>query len=339
MLGRLISQNSTLRARLRFIARYGNFSVTRRLKRNFTQAAQSDRAELRRLLETTYLPSWYSGADIAQFVSSPEGEKAFRSHLFYRLEMDRYELVPWIDKTLPLRGARILEVGCGTGSATVALAEQGAEVTALDVHDEALLVAETRCKGHGVRGVTFVRANAERLTTMYRPGQFDLIFFFAVLEHMTLGERDVALRSAWELLNTGQYMCIGETPNRLWPYDAHTSQLPFFNWLPDELAFRYAQFSPIPSLRSRFREISEESMLSFRREGRGVSFHDLDLAIGDSYRIVSDRTAFLATRNPLKMLKRVLARDGLRERMLNNYAPRRHRALFRQNLNLLIRKE
>ena len=80
-------------------------------------------------------------------------------------------------------------------------------------------------------------------------------------------------------------------------------------------------------------------MLSFRREGRGVSFHDLDLAIGDSYRIVSDRTAFVATRNPLKMLKRALARDGLRERMLNSYAPRRHRALFRQSLNLLIRKE
>ena len=77
--------------------------------------------------------------------------------------MDRYELIPWIDKTLPLRGARILEVGCGTGSATVALAEQGAEVTALDVYDEALMVAEARCKGHDLRGVTLVRANAERL--------------------------------------------------------------------------------------------------------------------------------------------------------------------------------
>ena len=94
MPGRLISQNATLRARLRFIARYGNLSVTRRLKRNFTRMAQSDRAELRRLLETTYLPSWFSGVDITQFVSSPEGEKAFRSHLFYRLEMDRYELIP-----------------------------------------------------------------------------------------------------------------------------------------------------------------------------------------------------------------------------------------------------
>jgi hypothetical protein len=84
--------------------------------------------------------------------------------------------------------------------------------------------------------------------------------------------------------------------------------------------------------------MSEEPMLSFRREGRGVSFHDLNLASSERYRIVSDRTAFSTTRNPLKMLKRALAHDGLRERILY-YAPRRHRALFRQNLNLLIRKE
>jgi hypothetical protein len=137
----------------------------------------------------------------------------------------------------------------------------------------------------------------------------------------------------------GQYMCIGETSNRLWPYDAHTSQRPFLNWLPDGLAYRYAQFSLIPSLRSWFREISEESTSSFRREGRGVSYHELNLAIGDSYRIVSDRPALLATRDPLKMLKRALARDSSREPMLYNYAPRRYRALFRQSLNLLIRKE
>ena len=275
---------------------------------------------------------------MGQFLSSPEGLEAFRNHLFYRLEMDRYALVPWIDSVLPLKGARILEVGCGTGSGTVALAEQGARVTALDVHAEALRVAEKRCEIHGLDGIRFVKANADRLTSMYRTGEFDLVLFFAVLEHMTLAERDVALRSAWTLLAEGQYLGVGETPNRLWPYDAHTSRLPFFNWLPDELAFRYTRFSPRLTLRTRFREITDESMLRFRREGRGVSFHELDLALGENYRVISDQAAFLAARNPFKLLKRLLAHEGARERALNAYARHRHRALFRESLDLLIRK-
>jgi S-adenosylmethionine-dependent methyltransferase len=338
VLDKIIPQNSALRQRLRFLSRYGNLAVTRRLRSNFTEPAPSGRAELRELLATSYFPSWFAGAEMGAFLSSPEGLEAFRNHLFYRLEMDRYELVPWINSLLPLRGMRVLEIGCGTGSGTVALAEQGAQVTALDVHAEALLVAQKRCEIHGLRGIRFVQANADRLTSMYRSGEFDLVLFFAVLEHMTLAERDVALRSAWTLLAEGQFLGLGETPNRLWPYDTHTSRLPFFNWLPDELAFRYAQFSPRLSLRTRFREITDESMLRFRREGRGVSFHELDLALGENYRVIGDQTAFLAARNPIKLLKRFLARDAARERALNAYAPHRHRALFRQSLDLLIRK-
>lgn len=338
MIANLMPQNAAVRERLRFMARRANFSVTRRLRRNFTEPAPGGTAELRTLLETTYFPSWYSGADMSGFVASPEGKRALQNHLFYRLEMDRYELVPWLDSVLPLQGARILEIGCGTGSATVSLAEQGAKLTSLDVHAEALLVAEKRCQLHGLRDVRFVNANAQSLATIFEPASFDMILFFAVLEHMTLAEREAALRAAWALLGKGQYLCVGETPNRLWPYDAHTSQLPFFNWLPDEIAFRYVHHSPRLSLRSRFHEIDEEAMLRFRREGRGMSYHELDLALEGHYQVVSDQVSYLAARNPLKLMKRVISRDGPRERALNLYAPERHRGFFRQNLDMVIRK-
>ena len=49
-----------------------------------------------------------------------------------RLSRDRVAVIPWLDRTRPLRGSRILEVGCGRGASTVALAEQGAELIALD---------------------------------------------------------------------------------------------------------------------------------------------------------------------------------------------------------------
>ena len=331
-------QNSALRQKLRFMARRANFAVTHRFKRNFTQSRPGGIAELRELIETTYFPSWYVGADIGQLIRSAEGQFALRMHLFQRLEMDRYELIPWLDSAMPLRGARILEIGCGTGSATVSLAEQGAKVTSLDVHAEALLAAQKRCQIHGLDDVRFVSENAENLGSIFPTGSFDLILFFAVLEHMTLAERETALRAAWALLDKGQYLCLGETPNRLWPYDAHTSQLPFFNWLPDEIAFRYAQYSPLPSLRTRFRVIGDESMLRFRREGRGVSYHELDLALDGQYQILSDQISFLAARNPIRLIKRFVARDGARERALNTYAPERHRGFFRQSLDIVIKK-
>jgi hypothetical protein len=81
-------------------------------------------------------------------------------------------------------------------------------------------------------------------------------------------------------------------------------------------------------------------MLSFMREGRGFSFHDIDLALGDDceYKVVSDMKAFLALRNPAVAFKRFLASDRKRERLLNSYAPSRHRAFFRQYLDLVIEK-
>src|SRR5947209_16094325 len=40
-----------------------------------------------------------------------------------RLRRDRFAVIPWLDRTRPLRSSRILEVGCGRGASTVALAE------------------------------------------------------------------------------------------------------------------------------------------------------------------------------------------------------------------------
>jgi ubiquinone/menaquinone biosynthesis C-methylase UbiE len=47
-------------------------------------------------------------------------------------------------------GARVLEIGCGTGSGLVALAERGAQVVGLDLDESSLEVARRRCSMHGV---------------------------------------------------------------------------------------------------------------------------------------------------------------------------------------------
>jgi 2-polyprenyl-3-methyl-5-hydroxy-6-metoxy-1,4-benzoquinol methylase len=60
------------------------------------------------------------------------------THARLRLDKARFEVVPWLAHFGSLRGKTILELGCGTGASTVALAEQGAIITATDVDDTAL---------------------------------------------------------------------------------------------------------------------------------------------------------------------------------------------------------
>jgi S-adenosylmethionine-dependent methyltransferase len=224
---------------------------------------------------------------------------------------------------------------------TVALAEQGANVTSLDVHREAILTAKLRCAIHNVENVSFMEANATDIREIFRGTKaFDLILFYAALEHMTLDERRLALSGAMQILPNGKYMCIAATPNRLWFHDSHTSFLPFFHWLPDELAFEYSACSPRFPFNNRYRELDKASMLSFLREGRGVSFHELDLYFGldQTYKVVSDLSQFLSYRNPAKLLKRIVRGDGKRERLLRSYAPQRARAFFREYLELVLQK-
>lgn len=340
MLSKILPQNSKIRNKVSFIARKFNFVVSKKLRKNFTQAKRADIDQLRKLLRNTYFPSWYTGIDMESFYNSDTAQIAFDNHLFRRLEMDRYRFIPWIDNDVPLENASILEIGCGTGSASLAMAEQGAMMTAIDVHEEALEVAKFRCHIHGLSNISFIQGNAQDIEDLTNNNCFDLIIFFAVLEHMTLEERKKSLKAAWKILPVGKHICIFETPNRLWPYDGHTSNLPFFNWLPDEIALEYSNMSPLYPFNKRFRNLSADSMLSFIREGRGFSFHEIDLFLTNfsKYEIVSDLITFLSIRNPAILLKRIMEQEGKREKLLNSYVPDRHRGFFRQHINLLIKK-
>jgi S-adenosylmethionine-dependent methyltransferase len=333
---RMLRQNSQLRHKARMLAARMNSAVTSAMRSRWKSPAADGVAALRRYLEEQYLPSWYEGVDMQAFLLSPEGQADLRLHLTDRLELDRYQFVPWISSVLSLDGARVLEVGCGTGSACTALAEQGAAVTGFDVHVQAIEATRLRCEAYGVPCRTVV-GNAEDLAKYFEPGSLDLIVFFAVLEHMTLEERKASLTAAWDLLRPGQFLCITDTPNRLWPYDSHTARLPFFHWLPDELAFEYSARSPRAPFNARFRELSDHAMLTFRRQGRGVSYHEVELAL-NQLEIVSDQAAFLMARNPVRLVKHIVANDMGRERWLNRSMPKLQRAWFSQNLNVITRK-
>jgi 2-polyprenyl-6-hydroxyphenyl methylase/3-demethylubiquinone-9 3-methyltransferase len=88
----------------------------------------------------------------------------------------------WIDETAGLRGKRVLDVGCGGGILSEAMAGRGAEVTGIDLSDKALKVAELHLLESG-KTVSYHKAAVEELA-QERPQSFDVVTCMEVLEHI-----------------------------------------------------------------------------------------------------------------------------------------------------------
>ena len=103
-------------------------------------------------------------------------------------------LLPGVAEFLgDLRGKRVVEYGCGMGRMTVLLARSGAEVSAFDISDRSVEVANERARIDGVADrISFAVAPGEQLP--YDDASFDLAFGKAVLHHLdaTAGARELA---------------------------------------------------------------------------------------------------------------------------------------------------
>lgn len=296
---------------------------------------QIDRDELH-IVENSITENYHTGWRSKNNYSKEMYVHDLNTHLYKRLENDRQKIIPWLDNASTLQNKRILEIGCGTGSSSVAIAEQGAKVTGIDIDEGALSVAKDRCKIYGVNA-EFKLLNTVQIKDTFGTNAFDSIIFFACLEHMTIEERLTSLRDAWEMLPTEGLLVIVETPNRLWYFDGHTSKLPFFHWLPDELAFRYSRFSSRENFRELYREYNADSKEHFLRRGRGMSFHELEMAIcpAQDLKVISSLSTLGGIRYKLKKSK--LERKY--KSLLMNIYPNIHQGFFDDMLYLIIEKK
>ena len=306
------------------------------LKANFRKIDHAQRAAIEGSLRRNY----FQRRCPQDYLSTDWGKDDLANHLSRRLETDREMIIPWLDQAKTLQNSSILEIGCGTGASTVALAEQGANVVAIDIDEFSLSVAAERCRAYDLE-VKFVHANAIEARKLLSNNDFEYIIFYAALEHMTHAERLTAMRETWRMLSPGNLWCVVETPNRLWFYDQHTSLLPFHMWLPDELAFEYSRFSSRQNYREIYRDYTDESKMHFLRRGRGVSFHEFELAMKPAGQ--------LKVKSSLKM------RDGYRGftgrmrwrrsdaskyiSLIRKMAPEVDEAFFQNSLNLILEKD
>ena len=140
-------------------------------------------------------------AEVAKFDAlasrwwDPDGE--FRPlHEINPLRLD------WIRQYAELDGARALDIGCGGGILTEAMAEAGANVTGIDMAEKPLGVARLHQVESGA-DVEYLQSTAEELATQ-RSGQFDVVTCLEMLEHVPSPSRVIA--SAAELVRPGGHI-------------------------------------------------------------------------------------------------------------------------------------
>jgi len=89
----------------------------------------------------------------------------------------------FIAERAALAGARCLDVGCGAGLLTEALAQAGASVTGIDMATESLDVARLHQVESGLGAIRYLHTTAEELAAA-EAGSYDVVTCLEVIEHV-----------------------------------------------------------------------------------------------------------------------------------------------------------
>jgi hypothetical protein len=156
-----------------------------------------------------------------------------------------------------------------------------------DIDPAAISLAEGHLLAHEAKNVELQAVDVSQIFDAVREhrGEPDIVLLYAVIEHMTVRERLDLLNVAREIVKRDGLIVVVETPNRLvWP-DWHTSFLPFFSQLPDELALAYFDRSEREDFTGALRHATElgvdAAQEALTRWGRGASYHEFELVFGD----------------------------------------------------------
>ncbi len=106
--------------------------------------------EKMQLIEKSIRENFHIGWRSEKNFTKEAYKEDLQDHIKNRIENDRRRIIPWLNNSMPLEGKKILEIGCGTGSSSIALAEQGAKVIGIDLDEGALKVANDRKEAYNL---------------------------------------------------------------------------------------------------------------------------------------------------------------------------------------------
>jgi ubiquinone/menaquinone biosynthesis C-methylase UbiE len=118
----------------------------------------------------------------------------------------RAMLQTYLSDVLFPAGARVLEVGCGTGAVTRVLATQPRVGETIGVDPSPVFLARARQLAAGLGTISFEEADGRSLP--FASGTFDVAVFHTTLCHVP--EPDVALREAVRVLRPGGCLAVFE---------------------------------------------------------------------------------------------------------------------------------
>jgi SAM-dependent methyltransferase/uncharacterized protein YbaR (Trm112 family) len=136
---------------------------------------------------------------------------------FYRV-LDRVTLGAWMQRALR-PGARVADIGCGSGRQAVPLVGRGCDVIGLDLSEEMLRLARGKLATvHGLGSADFVVASAEALPL--RSAAVDASVIYGSLHHFA--DAEAAVREAARVIEPG---------GQFYMLEPHDSALrPVFEW-------------------------------------------------------------------------------------------------------------
>lgn len=112
---------------------------------------------------------------------------------FDQVEARKYKVEPHIlgfTEFEKWRGKKVLEVGCGIGTAAVSFAREGADYTGIELSEESLNITRRRFHVYNLSG-QFYLGNAENLSEFVPVEQYDLVYSFGVIHHSPHPEKIV----------------------------------------------------------------------------------------------------------------------------------------------------
>jgi len=114
-----------------------------------------------------------------------------------------------------------------------------AQIVGIDISDKLISLATFRASQFNLKNISFICSKSGTELPPNLPN-FDYIVLSAVLEHLLPEERITILSQLWSLLKHKSLLFINQTPYRYFPFEGHTTRLPFINYLPDKAAHLYA---------------------------------------------------------------------------------------------------